>query len=26
VLPPICPRHQRGACPLRSASAHPPKA
>jgi DNA-binding CsgD family transcriptional regulator len=26
VLPPICRRHQRGACPLRSASARPPKA
>jgi DNA-binding CsgD family transcriptional regulator len=25
VLPPICPRHHRGACPLRSASARPPK-
>jgi DNA-binding NarL/FixJ family response regulator len=26
VLPPICPRHQRGACPLRTAPARPPKA
>ena len=26
VLPPICPRHQRGACPLRSAPARLPKA
>jgi DNA-binding CsgD family transcriptional regulator len=26
VLPPICPRHQRGACPLRSASARAQKA
>lgn len=26
VLPPICPRHQRGACPLRNESARPPKA
>ena len=26
VLPPICPRHQRGACPLRSVSGRPQKA
>ena len=25
VLPPICPRHQRGACPLRRASTRPQK-